>query len=472
MLQENFKYSHLLSIPYCHISSSFCCGGGLESRSEITFCNILSTARSIPAFFNVAVAVILYCFYTHYNSKVYALVWFTWVTVVLLLSEVVAPLKNVSKIFIIGAAFLAALCSLGTSFSSDFSNDGYGRMLVKMFLLFFCWFILFLKSFLVVQILMERYHYKRTEPGEYRIRECFLICLLINFLVYMPFFLVQYPGVLTGDSVHQMAQILGQESFSNHHPWYYTMLIGLFFKLGRMVFGSANGGIATYTIFSVLFICACCAYVITFLYKKGVKWYWLLLLEIAYAFDPIKAQMSITMWKDIIFSGSVLVLCILLADFQSTVKWRVSIFIIGMLICLTRNNGFLIITCSYALLFVCWKQYRKFLCRAFLPVMLVYLIMTNIVMPYMGVEETETERIKENYCAWKSDAVKGIVRPNEKIIVDNKLEYLKLWMRIGIKNPYCYLKAYIEQTKGYWYHKVDYKVCEEEGADDKTIGMV
>lgn len=98
--------------------------------------------------------------------------------------------------------------------------------------------------------------------------------------------------------------------------------------------------------------------------------------------------------------------------------------------------------------------------------------MTNIVMPYMGVEETETERIKENYCAWKSDAVKGIVRPNEKIIVDNKLEYLKLWMRIGIKNPYCYLKAYIEQTKGYWYHKVDYKVCEEEGADDKTIGMV
>lgn len=482
--------------------------GGVECRSEITFQNILSKVRGISIFLCIAVAIILAQFYTYYSAKCYIIAWFAWVILVLLISEVIAPLENVSKIFVIGATVLSILCSLGMSFTEDYSSGGYGWMLVKIFLLIFCWFILFLKSFLVVQRLIERYRhqYKPSDGKEYK-NWIYFFSFLIIFLSYIPFFLVQYPGLLTGDSVHQMMQILGQESFSNHHPWYYTMLIGFFYKLGSLVVGTVNGGIATYTFFSVLFISGCCAYVITYLYKKGMRWYWLFLLEIVYAFDPIKAQMSVTMWKDVIFSGSLLVLCVLLADFQISLKWVTKIYVIGLLVCLTRNNGFLIFACTFLMLLFWHKQHKKFLCYTFFPVIFIYLIMTKMVMPFMGVEETEaveslsiplqqiafavcadgdinaeeyeminavveTNKIKEAYCAWKSDAIKNIVKSNEKIIIENKFQYLKLWIRIGIKNPYCYLKAYFEQTKGYWYHKVDYKVCEEEGAGGEIIGMV
>ena len=55
----------------------------------------------------------------------------------------------------------------------------------------------------------------------------FLFCLLIDW-IYL--FLVAYPGNLTTDSMAQIGNILSGK-YSNHHPFYHTLMIKICFDL-------------------------------------------------------------------------------------------------------------------------------------------------------------------------------------------------------------------------------------------------
>ena len=79
----------------------------------------------------------------------------------------------------------------------------------------------------------------------------FLCCFLIIFICWLPYFLAYFPGILSNDSVWQMDQILGIRPLSNHHPFTHTMIIKLFYSIGYAIFGTANAGIATYTLFQM-----------------------------------------------------------------------------------------------------------------------------------------------------------------------------------------------------------------------------
>lgn len=500
---KDYAFSFDSMLPYVFFIFIFSL---LEYRKEITppLSSISQIFRVKSLVLNILVVVILYRFYTSYELSIHGIVWLGWVTLMLFLIEAIIPFRNISKVYIVGSVLLAALYSVGCA------NNGYDgpwiRMICKALLLAFCWFFLFLRCFLLIERLLETYRKADLTRNKTNIFSVFFLCLLINFLMCIPFFLVRYPGVLTGDSVHQMAQILGQEPYSNHHPWYYTMMIGVLFRIGQSLTGSVNCGIAAYTLFSMLFMATCFAAAITFLYYRQISAFWLFVLEIIYALDPIKEQYSITMWKDVIFSGCLLVFCIWIANFKANAKWHVGLCVFGILTCLTRNNGIYVLLLFGLIQIACWKKERFALCNSYIVMLLIYTFLTKIVMPGAGVQETEaveswsiplqqiafavcaegdiseeeynlinavvsTEEIKKEYVEWKSDYIKNIVSPKENIIVENKIQYLKLWATIGMKNPYCYFRAWFEQTKGYWYHKIEYWICIEDGASGEVLGM-
>lgn len=69
--------------------------------------------------------------------------------------------------------------------------------------------------------------------------------------------------------------------------------------------------------------------------------------------------------------------------------------------------------------------------------------------------------IKENYLPYISDPVKGVINNTEgsnQYLEKHKLEYLQLWIQLGLKYPKEFLKAWIDQTKGYWNGGYDYWV--------------
>ena len=64
----------------------------------------------------------------------------------------------------------------------------------------------------------------------------------------------------------------------------------------------------------------------------------------------------------------------------------------------------------------------------------------------------DVDRIQETYIGRISDPMKALVRErnNQQYLTEHRLEFLKLYVSLGIRNPDVYLHAWVEQTKGYW----------------------
>ncbi len=61
-------------------------------------------------------------------------------------------------------------------------------------------------------------------------------------------------------------------------------------------------------------------------------------------------------------------------------------------------------------------------------------------------------QIDEYYNPYLFDMTKNYIREhgNQEVIADNRWEYAKLWLKVGLRNPMLYLEAEIRQTAGYY----------------------
>lgn len=78
----------------------------------------------------------------------------------------------------------------------------------------------------------------------------------------------------------------------------------------------------------------------------------------------------------------------------------------------------------------------------------------------------DIEEIPQIYQSWWADPIKFEIRSNDVEFFENNLgEYIRLWLDLGRKHPDSYLKAWIDQTRGYWnggyfYHLYNQMVSE------------
>ena len=62
----------------------------------------------------------------------------------------------------------------------------------------------------------------------------------------------------------------------------------------------------------------------------------------------------------------------------------------------------------------------------------------------------DINEVHELYKPHVSDSMKDeVIGKNPDYLEEHKLEYLLLWAKVGLKNPEVYIKAWIDQTKGY-----------------------
>lgn len=309
-------------------------------------------------------------------------------------------------------------------------------------------------------------------------------------LLYL--FFAQYPGILTTDSFTTIRELLGQEPYSNIMPFWHTMTVKVFIELGLAVFGDINAAVACFHVAQILFMSFCFAYVLWTLYQIKVPGWFLWAVYLTYAIQPHNIVYSVTLWKDIPFAGaSVLFITAfyrLLKDVGQSRFWNYTVFTLGALgFSLWRTNGWYAFLVVVLVMWVLMRKAHKNV-LILMTVVLVFcwfllnpvldmldVVETNFVEAFavpmqqiarvvsQGKELTETEQALLGEIFWMDklgamydpktvDPVKFETFRYDRVdyIRENMGDYLKLYFSLGLRYPGEYLKAWIEETKGYW----------------------
>ena len=314
----------------------------------------------------------------------------------------------------------------------------------------------------------------------------FVFSCLVN-LSYL--FFSAYPGNLSPDSISQIRQIITNE-YSNHHPFWHTMLIKIFIDVGTYLFHDINAAVALYSVFQVLLMAFIFAFMIMTLYEARIPNKVLAVISLFVVFSPYHIIYSVTMWKDIVFGGAVAAFLTFLFRIINDIGNKncnfFGMFIFGLGFCLWRSNGFFAFSVTFIIFsFTLFRNHNKvIICMAtvmFFSYILKYPVIQalNVKQPdiaeFFSIPEqqiarvivengnltktevtllsrvVDIERVKAEYRPWISDPIKEIMREKGlEYLSLHKTDYLKLWINVGIRNPKMYISAWIDQTKGYW----------------------
>lgn len=361
-----------------------------------------------------------------------------------------------------------------------------------------CFLLLWAGGLCVASICLNGFYYliekysvkcrdKEAAPSQRAVRWLFFFCFfLICFINLMYLFLFRYPGCMNSDGIIQVTNGL-YDIRANHFPYVHTLLLLVFLKVGLWFSGGLNLGIALYCCFQILFMALCFSWAVMTLYQKGIHRIFIAIAVICYAFMPYNIAYSCMVWKDVLFGGSVLLfITALLRSYCKMGRASVNyIFLIlgGYGFALLRNNGWHALFLTFLVMVLLLRKKIWPVTGMVLLVLISTWILTHPVYDMLGVKPSEfteslsvpvqqiartitedgkiteqqmeainevidVETIPEKYVPRWSDPIKFSV--NHELLKGQAKRYFEIWLEIGLKNPVLYLKAWIDQTKGYW----------------------
>ena len=299
----------------------------------------------------------------------------------------------------------------------------------------------------------------------------------------------RYPGILTRDSYTTIGQLL-YGHYDNTMPYYHTRLVGLFVKLGLALSGDINVGVALFHGFQIGLLAGAFAYTVTTLYQIGVPKWMLGLVFFVYALLPYNIVYSVTLWKDVPFGASALLLAVAFYRLVKNVagKWDYAAFALGAVgMALMRTNGWAALLIAAVLLAVVLRKPNRLLVKVLLAVLVLSWVMIGPVLKSMNVPGTDPveafavpmqqiarvvangreltqeqqtlmgeiflmDKLGEAYDPQTVDPVKYETFRYDQVdyIRQNAGKYVRLYLSLGLRYPGDYLKAWIDETRGYW----------------------
>jgi hypothetical protein len=341
-----------------------------------------------------------------------------------------------------------------------------------------------------------------------------VIAALIMLVLWLPWLLAWWPGIIFNDSLSSIFQASGIIPYSNHHPFLYTIFIKVCLKLAH-VFGLSNTeGCAIYTFIQMMLMAGTFGYTFTWLAtrltsKRTVRAVIALALALLFGLlSPIPSY-AIAMWKDPLFSTALLLLTVLLAEFLLSRgaaahkrSWRITFILSALAACFLRNNGIYILVA----LFLCFAgaalyqyrhkpataptnpQQRKHLRPAAIAAVLavsviaVSSIVQGPVYKALGITSSGKEEmlgIPLNQVA-RVAATGGVLTDEQAAYLDELFpleeyastytpgltdtlkwddrfnvsafdwRFVRVWFEVGLQNPIAYLESWALQTCGFW----------------------
>lgn len=323
-----------------------------------------------------------------------------------------------------------------------------------------------------------------------------IIFFILFFVCWLVFFMADFPGYPSEDGP-VMYYWINNGTLNAWHPIVFQYYLFLLIKLGKVVFGSINAGLAVYGLVTGLILTLTKTYICYYMIKRKVPNFIVIVCALFFILNPVINIYAYCTAKESLF-GSLLALCTVFTidivykpDIFFKSKFLIIRYIAAViLMCLTRNQGIYIaaLMIPFVILAVCKKYKIKASIISVIPVILVYLflgplsnmmgIVQSPVKEKLGIPiqqiartcldanshitEEQMDTINEvlpkdaisAYDPMNADLVKAIgggggFRSDK--FNENPLKYIKTYIAVGLHNPNDYIDAYLAMTYPYVY---------------------
>ena len=320
-----------------------------------------------------------------------------------------------------------------------------------------------------------------------------------------------YPGWINMDSKLQIEEMM-TGIYENHHPYWHTKTMEMIIKPIFLSTGDGNLAVSMFCLFQIIIMALSFTYIISTLYHIGIKRNLLYMIIIVKTLMPYNIGMSCALEKDTLWSVVVAIYFVslyrILLFGDEKKKTAVVLAIIGLIgMCLYRTNGIIVIGVSLIGLIISEIKHKIGIRRIIIILGIVFVCsfcLNRFYIEHKGIEQPDivealsiplqqiartiddqkelpkqeesflsniidVERISEIYDSSSSDNIKNEIREhgNQQYISDNKWEFVRVWILIGVKYPFNYLKGWIDETRGYWCPSFYYSVW-DSGVSDRV----
>lgn len=392
-------------------------------------------------------------------------------------------------------------------------------------ILLFTWFGLFLIYFYLCIWLLQAAERLHITGNVYSSAWLSVLTVVICMFFWSFYFLHEYPGVMTPDSINQYAQVIGAYELSNHHSIVHTALIGLFYNIGLTLTQDVHFGLALYTLAQMLFMALVAGYVVRTMQKASIITPVILITMLFYALMPYHGIYAVTIWKDIPFAGCFTLFSAALVRFLlrgnaavtsgRTPKLQLGEYFSlvlpyvfsGIMICLLRTNGWYAFLVSLPFILLVYKKSWRTMLPIHAAILLLVLFVKYPVMQVYDIKQADfveslsvpiqqiarvvalnegmsesqivfvenimdVTKVAEAYQPDVSDSIKNLVRESgADYLESHKGEFFKNWFFIGLSHPKTYFDAFVAQTVGFWYPDVSYQAGLADGIYPNEFGL-
>ena len=179
-----------------------------------------------------------------------------------------------------------------------------------------CFAICSAVNILILCVIPKKDHYRIRKINErvskwlekFDDRLLFFIVWAFIFIMWLPAYLILYPGVLSYDMISQTTSALG-EITNNHHPVLHTWLIRVFMRMGEKLFSSYESGIGLLSLLQMIILSYALSRMVMLLKKKAVPILLVIGTAVLSAVWFMNACLSVTMIKDTLHAAFLVLFC-------------------------------------------------------------------------------------------------------------------------------------------------------------------
>lgn len=325
-------------------------------------------------------------------------------------------------------------------------------------------------------------------------RKPIILMSIALFVLYVPYLLAYWPGLIFSDSIASLSQSLGFTAYNNHHPLTFTLCVKACLFVAHMLGLSNSAGCALFSIIQMGLLSLCFAISIQWVMQRTkCHRVWRFALLAFFGLPSYFATYTIAMWKDPLFSAGILILSLLTFDLIASKgrilklekAWLPTFVLVCLATALLRSNGILVIMALAAAL-VALSLRKQDSCKkpaiTATSIAIAVLLVTGPVFSALGViSAAKAESIgiplnqmarvavtngamsdddarylndilpldlyKTVYTPTCVDSLKWNLAFNEEALSTGFWQH---WLSLGVKNPICYLESWELQTVGYW----------------------